>query len=142
MAAAVAIVVVGLAARAIGRGGGEKEEGGMGEMGGMGGMGWVGVVGEKEGREGEAAGCSVIRGSKESKRTSHVFAEKEPCYYHYHGTCVRYMSLSLLRRDCPIVFICTSLSLCRVRVSLCPPLLVPTMVPPPSSTSSPLLPPL
>ena len=139
MAAAVAIVVVGLAARAIGRGGGEKEEGGMGEMGGM---GWVGVVGEKEGREGEAAGCSVIRGSKKSKRTSHVFAEKEPCYYHYHGTCVRYMSLSLLRRDCPIVFICTSLSLCRVRVSLCPPLLVPTMVPPPSSTSSPLLPPL
>ena len=74
MAAAVAIVVVGLAARAIGRGGGEKEEGGMGEMGGMGG---VGVVGEKEGREGEAAGCSVIRGSKKSKRTSHVFAEKE-----------------------------------------------------------------
>ena len=74
MAAAVAIVVVGLAARAIGRGGGEKEEGGMGEMGGM---GWVGVVGEKEGREGEAAGCSVIRGSKKSKRTSHVFAEKE-----------------------------------------------------------------
>ena len=74
MAAAVAIVVVGLAVRAIGRGGGEKEEGGMGEMGGMGG---VGVVGEKEGREGEAAGCSVIRGSKKSKRTSRVFAEKE-----------------------------------------------------------------
>ena len=77
MAAAVAIVAVGLAARAIGRGGGEKEEGGMGEMGGMGVMGGVGVVGEKEGREGEAAGCSVIRGSKKSKRTSHVFAEKE-----------------------------------------------------------------
>ena len=52
MAAAVAIVVVGLAARAIGRGGGEKEEGGMGEMGGMGGGG----SGRRKGRQGGRSG--------------------------------------------------------------------------------------